>query len=129
MKLRRNIVLIFILMFFIIQLFTLEKAPDFKLENMKGKQVKLSDFLEKGLVVLDFWTTWCEPCKKELPELSKIQDKYKEHITVITISCDKPRNKDKAKAYIKSKKFNVVNLFDTKKMCKNFIILKIFHEH
>ncbi len=102
-------------MFFIIQLFTLEKAPDFKLENIKGKQVKLSDFLEKGLVILDFWATWCEPCKKELPKLSNIQDIHKDKITVITISCDKPRNKDKAKTYIKSKKFNVVNLFDTKK--------------
>ncbi len=111
----RNLISIIILVLILVQLSALEKAPDFKLENMKGKQVKLSDFLEKGPVILDFWATWCEPCKKELPALSKIQDKYQEHITVITISCDKPRNKDKAKAYIKSKKFNVKNLFDTKK--------------
>lgn len=106
-------VIIFTLLFS--QLSALEKAVDFKLENMKGKQVKLSEFLEKGLVVLDFWATWCEPCKKALPKLSKIQDIYKDKITVITVSCDKPRSKDKAKAYIKSKKFNIVNLFDTKK--------------
>jgi len=111
----RNLISIIILMLILIQLSALEKAPDFKLENMKGKQVKLSDYLEKGLVVIDFWATWCEPCKKMLLELNKMQDKFKEHITVITINCDKPRTKDKAKAYIKSKKFSVVNLFDTKK--------------
>ena len=107
--------LIILVLIFVTQLSADDQAKDFKLENMKGKHVKLSDFLEKGLVILDFWATWCEPCKKELPELSKIQDKYKEQITVLTISCDKPRKKDKAKAYIKSKRFNVVNLFDTKK--------------
>ncbi len=111
----RNLILSIILILIIVQLFALDKAPDFKLENMKGKQVKLSDFLEKGPVILDFWATWCEPCKKELPALSKIQDIYKDSITVITISCDKPRNKNKAKAYIKAQKLNVVNLFDTKK--------------
>jgi len=111
----RNLISIIILMLILIQLSALEKAPDFKLENMKGKQVKLSDYLEKGLVVIDFWATWCEPCKKMLLELNKMQDKFKEHITVITINCDKPRAKDKAKAYIKSKKFSVVNLFDPKK--------------
>ena len=111
----RNIILTTILMLIMTQLIALDKASDFKLENMKGKQVKLSDFLEKGPVILDFWATWCEPCKKELPAISKIQDIYEDSITVITISCDKPRSKNKAKAYIKSQKLNVVNLFDTKK--------------
>lgn len=111
----RNLISIITLMLILVQLSALEKASDFKLENMKGKQVKLSDFLEKGPVILDFWATWCEPCKKELPALSKIQDMYKDSLTVITISCDKPRKKDKAKAYIKAQKLNVVNLFDTKK--------------
>ena len=115
MKLLWNTILIITLIVFVGNLFALEKASDFKLENMKGKQVKLSDFLEKGPVILDFWATWCEPCKKELPALSKIQDVYKDSITVITISCDKPRSKNKAKAYIKAQKPNVVNLFDTKK--------------
>ena len=111
----RNLILTTILILFLVQLSALDKAPDFKLENMKGKQVKLSDFLEKGPVILDFWATWCEPCKKELPALSKIQDIYKDSLTVITISCDKPRSKDKAKSYIKAQKLNVVNLFDPKK--------------
>ena len=111
----RNLIITIVLILILNQLFAFDKAQDFKLENMKGKQVKLSDFLEKGPVIIDFWATWCEPCKKELPTLSKIQDMYKDSLTVITISCDKPRSKDKAKAYIKSQKLNVVNLFDTKK--------------
>ncbi len=114
MKILQNIILIIILIVFAVNLSALEKAPDFKLENMEGKQVKLSGFLEKGLVVLDFWATWCEPCKKELTALNILQEKYGDTITVIAVSVDKARKKNKAKAFIKSRKYKFVTLFDVK---------------
>ncbi|WP_246055252.1 peroxiredoxin family protein [Pseudalkalibacillus caeni] len=46
------------------------KAPDFSLQTIDGKKVKLSDYRGKK-VVLNFWATWCPPCKKELPELQE----------------------------------------------------------
>ncbi|MCB0736801.1 MAG: TlpA family protein disulfide reductase, partial [Bacteroidetes bacterium] len=52
-------------------------APDFTLENLDGKKVSLSDFKGK-LVVLDFWGTWCGPCKQQLPYSKKIEEKYKD---------------------------------------------------
>ena len=110
----RSLISIIILILLFIQLSALEKAPDFKLENMEGKQVKLSDFLEKGLVILDFWATWCEPCKKELTALNVLQEKYGDTITVIAVSVDKARKKNKAKAFIKSRKYRFVSLFDVK---------------
>jgi peroxiredoxin len=50
-------------------------APDFTLPDMKGKEFQLSSFKGKA-VVIDFWATWCEPCKIEMPWLVDLQKKY-----------------------------------------------------
>ncbi|TDM04295.1 thiol-disulfide oxidoreductase ResA [Macrococcus carouselicus] len=54
-----------------------DAAPNFELQTMDGKTVKLSDYKGKGLI-LNFWGTWCEPCKREMPALSDNYDKFKE---------------------------------------------------
>jgi len=89
------------------------KAQDFELENMKGEKIKLSDVYKDKLVILDFWASWCVPCKKELSFLDKFQKKYGDHIQVIAIDIDKARHVSKAKAYIKSKRYTFEVLFDT----------------
>jgi peroxiredoxin len=51
-------------------------APNFKLQSRDGKTVSLSDY--KGQVVLvNFWATWCGPCRQEMPHLEAIYEKYK----------------------------------------------------
>jgi len=52
------------------------KAIDFSLKNSAGKEIKLSDYKGK-VIVLDFWATWCGPCKASFPKMQELVDKYK----------------------------------------------------
>lgn len=54
----------------------IEQAPEFKVKDINGKEVSLSDFKGKT-IVLDFWATWCGPCKKSLPAMQMVVNKYK----------------------------------------------------
>lgn len=60
----------------IISMFGDAKAIDFDLVNLEGKKVKLSDYKGK-MVVLDFWATWCGPCRASFPNMQKLVTKYK----------------------------------------------------
>jgi thiol-disulfide isomerase/thioredoxin len=63
-------------------------APMFKYKDIKGKEFGLEDFKGK-LVYIDFWATWCGPCKHELPYLETLQDEYKgKKIVFISLSVD-----------------------------------------
>jgi len=54
-----------------------EQAPEFKVKDLNGKEVSLSDFKGK-IIILDFWATWCGPCKKSLPAMQMAVNKYKD---------------------------------------------------
>jgi len=60
---------------------------DFKLKDIEGKEVALSSFKGK-VVLLNFWATWCGPCKAEIPGFIELQEKYKDKLTIIGYSVD-----------------------------------------
>jgi peroxiredoxin len=63
-------------------------APDFTLKALTGEDITLSQYRGK-VVLLDFWATWCGPCMQSIPELVRIQEKYKDKgLVVLGVSMD-----------------------------------------
>ena len=52
-------------------------APDFALRTLEGKTVQLSEFRGKKVVLINFWATWCPPCRLEMPTMQQIYSEYK----------------------------------------------------
>jgi len=64
------------------------QAAEFELADVAGTKVHLSDFKGK-VVILDFWATWCGPCRVEIPEFVKLQDKYRDKgLAIVGLSLD-----------------------------------------
>jgi thiol-disulfide isomerase/thioredoxin len=75
----------------------MRSAPEFDLENVLGGRVKSAD-LKGKVVVVDFWATYCAPCKKEIPEYSALGDKLKgKGVEIIGITVESGNAKDIAK--------------------------------
>ena len=78
---------------------------DFKLKDLDGKEVTLASFKDSNKVVLlNFWATWCGPCKAEIPGFVELQEKYKDKLTIIGYSVDDTA--DLAKKYAAEYKMN-----------------------
>lgn len=66
-------------------------ATDFAARNIEGKTVKLTDYLGKQAVLIDFWATYCEPCLAEMPSLRALYEKHKaKGFVVLAVSVDGP---------------------------------------
>ncbi len=78
-----------------------QTAPDFTLTSLDGQKITLSSFKGK-VVILDFWATWCPPCRAEIPGFVEIYNKYKDAgLVIIGIAMD---SENKVRSFVKSNK-------------------------
>jgi thiol-disulfide isomerase/thioredoxin len=62
-------------------------APDFELQNLAGETIKLSELRGKP-VLINFWATWCSPCRLEMPDIQKIYEIYQGDFLVLAVNAD-----------------------------------------
>ena len=87
------------------QMETLKPAPGWQLKDLNGKSVRSTDFKGK-VVVLDFWATWCPPCRAEISDLVALQKKYAaQGLTVVGVSVDQIRA-DSVKVFAEKNSIN-----------------------
>ena len=90
------------------------KAPDFELATLDGSGFKLSDYSGK-VVMLNFWGTWCPPCRKEIPDLVNLQEKYgKDGLEIVGVTLNSGSAADIQK-FVDENDINYTVLTDLKK--------------
>lgn len=68
----------------------LGRRMDLTFEDADGKKVSTSE-IKTPYVFVDFWASWCKPCRKEIPNVKQAVDKYKEDVTIYAVSLDDKR--------------------------------------
>jgi thiol-disulfide isomerase/thioredoxin len=86
-------------------------APPFLLESNEGKKYSLEDFKNK-VVYIDFWASWCTPCREETPSLKTVYHRYKNNDRIAFVSIAVHDEEDKWKQAIQQDKPDWLQLFD-----------------
>ena len=93
------------------------RAKDFKLQDLQGKTVTLSSFKGK-IVVLNFWASWCPPCRGELPEFNEMDQDFKKSgeavLLAVNMTDGQRETKGKVQKFINDQKYGIRVLLDEK---------------
>lgn len=110
-------------------------APDFSVQDFNNKTVSIKDLRGK-VVFINFWASWCAPCRKEMPELSGLAERYKKaDVVFLAISVDKQRSNaegflsriqglSKNMTFVLDKDSRVVSAFNVRAMPTSYLIDK-----
>lgn len=99
-------------------------APDFELESLDGTMVKLSELKGKN-VIINFWATWCGYCVIEMPDLQKLNDKYKDD-DLIVLLVNVGETKEVVQEFIEENELNLTVLLDKDSSVANNYGLRSF---
>ncbi len=100
-------------------------APEFKLVNTEGESVTLKELQGKP-VLLNFWASWCEPCRIEMPDLVEAEKRFGEQVQFVGINLTKQDTREGAERFLQQYQVAYLNLFDEKgKAAKQYQITGI----
>jgi len=94
-------------------------AYDFRLKDLDGKVHRLSDYQGK-VVIVDFWDTWCPPCRKGIPEFVELHKAYGDRGFVMIGIAGARLGEDAVRAFVRQNRVPYVNLLATKEVYKGF---------
>ena len=94
--------------------------PDLRLKLLNGQKITIHELLKDGPLMIDFWATWCKPCKKVMKYLDQYHQDYADQgFKVLMINQDTPRSLGKVKSYIRSQNHQFfIGLDPNKKIAK-----------
>ncbi|MDI6640928.1 MAG: TlpA disulfide reductase family protein [Elusimicrobiota bacterium] len=93
-------------------------APDFTLPKLTGKTLTLSELRGK-VIILDFWATWCPPCRAEIPFFVELQNEYKEQLAIVGVCLDRD-DRDNIKKFIEKIGINYPIVMGDPKVVKDY---------
>ena len=112
----KSLYLLTFFLFLSILTFAQEKLPNVVLKDINGNAINLSEITNEGKpFVINFWATWCAPCKRELNTISDLYEDWQTEtgVKIYAISIDDQRTVDKVKPYISAQGWEYEVLLDT----------------
>lgn len=104
-----------------------QTVRNFELKDLENNYRSFKDLKGENLTLLDFWATWCSPCKKAIPELNKIYNTYKDRgVEIIGINGDGPRSISKVAPFAKALQIKYPVLVDMSSELKSELNLVSF---
>ncbi len=104
-----------------------QTVENFELKDLRNNLQEFDALKREKLTLIDFWASWCKPCKKAIPNLNDIYAKYKEKgVEIIGINCDGPRSISKVVPLSKSLRIQYPVLLDIDAAVKNDLNIMLF---
>lgn len=112
----KSLNLLTVFLFLSLVTFAQEKLPNVVLKDINGNAVNLSEITNEGKpFVINFWATWCAPCKRELNTISDLYEDWQKEtgVKIYAVSIDDQRTVDKVKPYVSAQGWEYEVLLDT----------------
>ena len=92
-----------------------KKGKDFTLKNINNKNIRLSETIEKyDLTIINFWATWCTPCRAEIKDLNKLYNEMQSlNVHIVSVSIDDTKTSSRVKSFAHANKMKYDVLLDT----------------